>query len=71
MIKLRNTTLESILSGLNKTVSDLEAFTLHAATKAATKQAEADRIHVEIRELDEQANKASLVMSNLKKLLGD
>lgn len=71
MIKLRSTTLESILSGLNKTVKDLEDFALLASTRAETKQAEADRIHVEIRELDVQVSKAHLVMHNLKKLLGD
>ena len=66
---LLNKSLDSILSRLTKTLTDLEDFTVVTKAQADNKKDVADRLLNEVQELDSDIARANVVAFNIKKLL--
>lgn len=66
---IRNKTLEGIIAGFNKTVTDLEEFSSLNRAQAADKRAEADMLVREAAHQDEDAGKAERIRDNILNML--
>ena len=62
-------TLEGILAGFNKTITDLENFSNTSRNAAATKRADAETLTIEASRLDVDAGKAEKIRDNILSML--
>lgn len=62
-------TLEGILAGFNKTLTDLEAFREKSRQDAANKRSDAEQLQAEAKNHDVEADRTDKIHSNIMSLL--
>lgn len=65
-----NKSLEGIIAGFNKTLTNLEAFREKSRQDAARKRADAEALTFEAKNHDSEADRADKIHSNILSLLG-